>query len=307
MSKVISSPSWLETNARWLMGAIALLGMIETTVLTIVEFLGKTTAICPANGCHQVLDSPYAWIFGIPLPLFGLLAYTSVSAIALIPSIIKLKFNKNQGLAWEDATTTWLLVITTAMTVASSYLMYIMFFKLEGICFYCIASALFSLTLFILSLIINAGEGLDQILFTSIVAGIITITSVVGVYAPIQSANATAPGVAPTITQTSGTAEIALAQQLKKVNAKIYTSYTCPHCYEQKQLFGKEAFSLISNIECHPEGQNAKPELCKKAGITGVPAWEIDGKFYSGVQSLEQLADIAGYQGDRHFIYPFPY
>jgi glutaredoxin len=112
---------------------------------------------------------------------------------------------------------------------------------------------------------------------------------------------------APPVTTVSGSSELELARHLSKIGAKIYTSYTCPHCHEQKQLFGQEAFSLINNIECHPDGENAQPQLCRNAGIKGVPTWEIKGKFAVGVQSLNELANLSGYRGSRNFQYQLPY
>ena len=40
------------------------------------------------------------------------------------------------------------------------------------------------------------------------------------------------------ITTSSGESEIALTQHLKQVGAKMYGAFWCPHCQEQKQLFG---------------------------------------------------------------------
>jgi len=94
---------------------------------------------------------------------------------------------------------------------------------------------------------------------------------------------------------------MALARHLKQIGAKFYGAYWCPYCAKQKELFGKEAFSQIDYVECDPAGQNARTELCKAANIKGFPTWEINGKFYRGIQSLEDLADISGYQGDRNF------
>jgi protein-disulfide isomerase len=96
-------------------------------------------------------------------------------------------------------------------------------------------------------------------------------------------------------------AKVALASHLKQVGAKFYGTYWCPYCSKQKEMFGKEAFSQLNYIECDPKGTNPRPDLCQKANINGFPTWEINGQQYGGVQSLEQLADLSRYKGDRHF------
>jgi hypothetical protein len=94
---------------------------------------------------------------------------------------------------------------------------------------------------------------------------------------------------------------LALALHLKKVGARMYGAYWCPHCTSQKNLFGESAFRNILYIECDPRGQNARPADCKEANISGYPTWEIKGKRYVGTQSLEELAEASGYQGTRNF------
>jgi hypothetical protein len=95
--------------------------------------------------------------------------------------------------------------------------------------------------------------------------------------------------------------EVALATHLKQVGAKFYGTYWCTYCNKQKQIFGSPAFSKINYIECDPNGKNPRPELCIKANISSYPTWEIKGQLYRGMQSLQQLAEISGYQGDRNF------
>jgi hypothetical protein len=91
-----------------------------------------------------------------------------------------------------------------------------------------------------------------------------------------------------------------LATHLKKIGARMYGAYWCPHCKDQKDAFGT-AFRNIDYVECDPGGTNARPALCKKAKITGYPTWEIKGKLYPGTQSLEELAKLSGYSGPSNF------
>lgn len=106
-----------------------------------------------------------------------------------------------------------------------------------------------------------------------------------------------------TIKNVSGSAEISLARYLKRIGAKMYGAFWCPYCTRQKELFGKKAFASIKYIECDPRGVNPRTQLCNQAGVRSYPTWEIKGRLYTGMYSLEALADISGYQGKRNFRY----
>jgi glutaredoxin/phage tail protein X len=100
----------------------------------------------------------------------------------------------------------------------------------------------------------------------------------------------------------SSPAAIELARHLKQIDAKMYGAFWCPYCTEQRRLFGRQAFNLYINyIECAPEGYQSQPEVCKTEKIEGYPTWKINGKTYMGVQSLEELAKLSGYQGSNNF------
>ncbi|HLP87566.1 MAG TPA: hypothetical protein VK184_03035 [Nostocaceae cyanobacterium] len=103
------------------------------------------------------------------------------------------------------------------------------------------------------------------------------------------------------IKNTSGASEIGLAKHLQKLKVKMYGAFWCPYCTKQKELFGKQAFTNIQYIECDPRGTNARPDLCRKAGVRAFPTWEIQGKKYQGMLTLQQLAAISDYRGQRNF------
>lgn len=120
---------------------------------------------------------------------------------------------------------------------------------------------------------------------------------------PLQARPLNQP-VAPTkapLLLANGQAVTNLAKHLKKVGAKMYGAYWCPHCKHQIELFGTTAFQNIDYVECDPRGEKARPQLCSRAKIQGYPTWEIKGKKYMGVQSLEELAKASGYQGPTNF------
>lgn len=90
--------------------------------------------------------------------------------------------------------------------------------------------------------------------------------------------------------------EAQLANHLEETGAAMYGAYWCPHCSDQKEMFGS-AVDQVPYVECAADGENAQPELCQEKGIQGYPTWEIDGEFYPGTQSLETLADLSGFEG----------
>ncbi|NJM58268.1 MAG: hypothetical protein HC857_13675, partial [Synechococcales cyanobacterium RU_4_20] len=73
----IASKSW----ARPVVGAIALLGTLLTGYLTILKLTGGE-AFCPTTGCSTVLSSSYAEVLGLPLALFGCVAYSTTGLLA---------------------------------------------------------------------------------------------------------------------------------------------------------------------------------------------------------------------------------
>ena len=112
------------------------------------------------------------------------------------------------------------------------------------------------------------------------------------------------PGIGWEISSTSGSAEIELADYLTQKDVKVYGAYWCPHCHEQQQLFGKEAWNKVKHIECGADAQeNPQPAVCEQAGITGFPTWSIDGKLAPGIKKLAQLGELTGYQGNTDFKY----
>ncbi len=333
---------WIQRKSRFIIGSIAIVGFILTLYLTITKLAGgevacSIDAVNSASGCGGVLDSAYAYPFnpaekkGPPLSLFGALAYLSMAIFALSPLFINPENQKELRQNLEKWTWWLLLAGSFAMAAFSGYLMYVLAFKLQTLCYYCIGSALFSLSLLILSIIGHDWEDMGQILFTGITVALITLVGALGVYAnadnvvdnvinggttievadgepipiPLPEGKAEPP-LGWEITTTSGEVEIALAKHLTSVGAVKYAAFWCPHCYEQKQLFGKEAFKEVNAIECAPEGKNPQPKKCVDAKIRAFPTWIINGKLYEGTQTLDKLADLTGYTGDRNFKYRMP-
>ena len=224
---------WIHRWSRPLMAGIASVGAAVTGYLTIVKLTGNSTA-CPTNGCDLVLSSPYATVFGLPLALFGFFAYASMIVFALIPLLVNSSKQAQLRSNLENWTGLLLFAGGTAMTIFSGYLMYLLAFKIQVVCIYCVGSALLSATLFTLALIGREWQDIGQLFFTAIVVGMLVLIGTTGIYASVNNpalADRSTPGESGLpITTTSGTAEIALAKHLKQVEAKMYGAFWCPHC-----------------------------------------------------------------------------
>ena len=130
----------------------------------------------------------------------------------------------------------------------------------------------------------------------------LAIASIVGLSALTFAPQITAPAIAQEagdpVTTTSSPTEIALAKHLRKIGAKVYTAYWCPHCHDQQQRFGKVAVSKLEVIECDRRGVKPQTQLCIDKKIRSFPTWEIGGKLYPGNRTLENLARLSRYKGD---------
>jgi protein-disulfide isomerase len=130
----------------------------------------------------------------------------------------------------------------------------------------------------------------------------LAIAGITGFSAVVFSAQLTetaiAQDAAPDVTTTSSANEIALAKHLRKIGAKLYTAYWCPHCHSHKQRFGKEAVKQLEVVECDQRGVNPQTQLCRDKKVRAFPTWEINGKLYPGDQSLESIANFSKYRGN---------
>ncbi len=83
----------------------------------------------------------------------------------------------------------------------------------------------------------------------------------------------------------------AFAQCLKDKGLTFYGTFWCPHCQNQKKLFGASA-KYLPYVECSTPDGKGQLDVCKEKGIEGYPTWTFpDGASMSGELSLEVLAE----------------
>ncbi|CAM6111072.1 unnamed protein product [Calypogeia fissa] len=106
------------------------------------------------------------------------------------------------------------------------------------------------------------------------------------------------PFVEPEVVTSSSPRMISLAKHLQSVGARMYGAFWCSHCFEQKQMLGREAMKYVDYVECYPEGYRKGVPIakaCDEANIQGFPTWIIKGQILSGEQELDDLAKVSGF------------
>ena len=81
---------------------------------------------------------------------------------------------------------------------------------------------------------------------------------------------------------------------IKESGATFFGAFWCPHCQEQKSLFGKSAIKL-PYVECSTIDGKNRLAVCADKKIETYPTWELkDGTRKTGTFSLTQLSDFTG-------------
>ncbi len=317
-----SSIPWLHRFSRPIIGAIATAGAVNTAYLTYLRF---TSSSCPTQTC-AVLESRYATVFGQPLALFGLMAYLGMIVLALLPLLISPETQKALRRNLEDKTWLGLFAGATGMLIFSLYLMNVMFSEfvlggaklgLGGLCPFCLFSAILATAMFVITLLGREWDDRGPLFAIGSLVGLFTLVGSLVIYNPTSVDNTA--GVVEDVTgkvafsypTQSGDAEAQLAKHLQSTGAVMYGAYWCPHCCEQKLLFGRAAVKAsLPYTECDTKGPNAKPELCQAEFAqaeaqtkqrAGFPTWKINGKYLLGPQKLQTLAEASGYKGPQDF------
>jgi len=267
----------LRDGPNWPLFVLAVLGMALSGYLTFTAWSGKTVAFCTEGaGCDVVLSSRWSTLFGMPTSFWGFLTYALLAAVA---------WNRHADNQWR-----WAWVISLFGLLYSLYLTAISYFELQAACPYCLTSLSLMTIIFIVTTF-QRPENLQHFswgpwLAKTIGVALVAIVALHSYYAGYWGG---APG--PEDPWIRG-----LAEHLSKSDAKFYGASWCPHCNEQKKLFGSSV-KRIPYVECSPGGQQApQAQVCKEKGIQSYPTWIINGQRYTGVQPLDALAQSSQYQ-----------
>lgn len=119
---------------------LALVGVADAVYLTVEHLLGNTVRCTVTSGCSEVLGSPYASLWGVPLAAFGAAAYFTAFSLATLAAFGYTKAR------------TLLFVLVAAMFVTTLWLLYLQAFVIRAFCQYCLLSAAITTLLAVLVL-----------------------------------------------------------------------------------------------------------------------------------------------------------
>jgi uncharacterized membrane protein/glutaredoxin len=259
--------------------ALGSLGMVLTGYLASVALLGGAVQGCPAGGgCDIVLTSRWATLLGLPTSLWGFAGYAALAAVAFV---------RRADRHWS-----WAWTLAFFGVCYSVYLTGVSLTILQSACPYCLTSL--ALMTGILALV--AWQRPRETAHRSWIGLVAGRAAVAAVVVFVLHANYVAPEAEP-LGPEDPTVR-ALAEHLKDNGVLFYGASWCPHCQEQKRLFGPSA-GRLPYVECNLAGPNApQAAACNRAGVRTYPTWIINGRAIVGqVLSLAELAEATRFPG----------
>jgi uncharacterized membrane protein len=128
----------------WTTLALAGLGFVDATYLLILKMTQSEFMCIGSHGCITVNNSVYSEIYGIPVSMYGILAYLAILAVLLLET------------KWKRAKETGPYIVFGGSLVGvffSAYLTYIEADILHTFCPFCMASAVIITLILILAII----------------------------------------------------------------------------------------------------------------------------------------------------------
>ena len=108
------------------------------------------------------------------------------------------------------------------------------------------------------------------------------------------SAHSTTAGIGEALAP-SGPAQIGLGEHLRQQGYLFYGAWWCPACFQQKNLFGKEAGNSLPYVECDKTDDGRA--VCMAAKVRAFPTWVLGNQRLEGVQTVEELKAWSGFPG----------
>lgn len=110
---------------------LSLIG-IGIAVYVLQGFLRQAPIVCLNTGCEIVRKSPHSYLFGIPVPGYGLVGYTVIALLA---------FLRTTSARLKKQLLPWIVGIATGGVAFVAWFTYTELFIIRGVCTWCAISA----------------------------------------------------------------------------------------------------------------------------------------------------------------------
>jgi len=267
----------VRPHPNWPLLALSLIGALLAAYLAWTEWVGSSVKGCGVgSSCDLVLSSRWATLLGLPTAFWGMLAYLTLAGSAFIPRVDR---------HWQTA---W--IVSFFGVLYSAYLTTVSLTILGAACPYCLSSLALMTTIFLL-VTWQRPSTLDPFSWGRWLGRTAPVAAALIVVLHLNYTGVL--GEPPAVEDPSARA---VAIHLATIGAKMYGAYWCPHCQDQKRLFGASA-SRLPYIECSSGGPGSpQTAACRDAQIKTYPTWVINGIKTEEVMTVQQLATASGFQ-----------
>ena len=118
---------------RMVIAVLSVVGLYVALYLSLWKFGFVGPLMCGVGSCEVVQTSRFAYLFGIPVAVFGVAGYLALLIVALVG--LRPRFVASTG------ATKWLVVLSGFGAAFSLYLTYLEAFVLQAWCRWCVVSA----------------------------------------------------------------------------------------------------------------------------------------------------------------------
>jgi uncharacterized membrane protein/glutaredoxin len=262
----------------WPLLVLAVVGLLLAGYLTVTTWMEAPQAFCTEDGgCATVQSSAWGSLLGMPIAFWGFLTYLALAWIAL----------RVRDGAWH-----WKLAFVVSLVglSVSVYLTAISLVLIEATCFYCLSSLAVMAAIFGVTCYQYPGP-MPGFAWPGWLAQTVGLAAVVVIGLHGYHAGWWGGG-GPEDPYFK-----ALATYIADADATFYGASWCPHCQEQKRLFGSSQ-ERLPYVECSPQGRSGpRAAACIQENIQAYPTWIINGRRYERVIEPYELARITGFRG----------
>lgn len=128
-----------------IMLALSLLGLFDSLYLLYTYTSPARPMVCIGTGCDAVRASAYSTLWGVSVPVFGVLGYTVLAIVIIAESLLSASLARWARRAF--------LVMTGSGFLFSLYLEYLQGFVIHAYCAWCVTSGVVMTALFVLAIV----------------------------------------------------------------------------------------------------------------------------------------------------------